>query len=259
MYEKRFYRDLFKGSNLRFFNLCVFETDLSIGVSEKKSKEPYITNNNLDSIVQDNVSVESTVIYQTALKSVRKHRKEIEEYIKRHPEFLTSLEPIIPKPGGAAIVYKMCEAARKAQVGPMAAVAGAISELVGYDLLEYCDEVIIENGGDIFIKTNSTRKIGIYAGKSPLISPWQTPVGVCTSSGTVGHSLSFGKADAAVIVSRDAFLADTVATAMGNKVKKPGDIENALKYASEIEGINGAIIIIEDKIGAWGDIELTSF
>ena len=257
MYEKRFYRNLFKGNNLKFFNLCVFETDLSIGVSEEKC---YDIGN------KDNTSLEDSAIYKAALKSVRGHRNKIEEYIKRHPEFLTSLEPIVPDPDADLIVHKMCEAAKKAQVGPMAAVAGAIGEMVGYDVLNYCDEVIIENGGDIFIKTNSVRKIGIYAGKSPFnekialkITPEQTPAGVCTSSGTVGHSLSFGKADAAVIVSKNAFLADAVATAVGNKVKKPDDIESALKFASGIEGVNGAVIIIGDKIGAWGDIELTGF
>jgi len=160
----------------------------------------------------------------------------------------------------------MCEAAKKADVGPMAAVAGAIAELTGYELLKYSKEVVIENGGDIFIKTDSVRKIGIYAGNSPLsqklalkIQPEQTPAGVCTSSGTVGHSLSFGKADAVVIAARDAFLADAVATSTANKVKTPRDIEFALNYASTIDGVFGAVIIIEDKIGAWGEIELTKF
>jgi len=272
MYEKRSYRDLFKGNNLKFFNICIFETDLSIGVSESccSFENSFISENssraNFTGSSSSSNSIEKTMIYRTAIRSVRKYRQEIQEYIKVHPEFLTSLEPIVPKHGAALIVQKMCEAAQKAQVGPMAAVAGAIAELVGYDLLKYSDEVIVENGGDIFIKTDIARKIGIYAGNSPLseklalkILPEQTPAGVCTSSGTVGHSLSFGKADAVVIDSRDAFLADAVATSTGNRVKTPNDIEHALNYASNIEGVTGAIIIIDDKIGAWGDIELARF
>jgi len=258
MYEKRFYRDLFKGNSLKFFNICVFETDLSIGVSENYC--------NFENSCNFESSTENTIIYRTALRTVRKYRQQIQEYIKIHPEFLTSLEPIVPKPGAALIVQKMCEAAQKASVGPMAAVAGAIAELTGYELLKYSDEVIVENGGDIFIKTGTARKIGIYAGNSPLseklalrILPEQTPAGVCTSSGTVGHSLSFGKADAVVIISRDTFLADAVATSTGNKVKTTDDIEYALNYASKIAGILGTVIIIGDKIGAWGDIELTKF
>lgn len=210
--------------------------------------------------------IENTVVFRSALRAVRRYRQQIQDYIKIHPEFLTSLVPITPKPRAAFIVQKMCEAAKKADVGPMAAVAGAIAELTGYELLKYSKEVVIENGGDIFIKTDSVRKIGIYAGNSPLsqklalkIQPEQTPAGVCTSSGTVGHSLSFGKADAVVIAARDAFLADAVATSTANKVKTPRDIEFALNYASTIDGVFGAVIIIEDKIGAWGEIELTKF
>jgi len=270
MYEKRFYRDLFKGDNLKFFNICVFETDLSIGVCEDSlsfednygaEKNNYSTEKSLE-----NNLIENTAIYRYALRSVRKYRQQIQEYIKIHPEFLTSLVPVAPKSDAAFIVQKMCEAAKKADVGPMAAIAGAIAELTGYDLLKYSREVIVENGGDIFIKTDTARKIGIYAGNSPLsqklalkIHPEQTPAGVCTSSGTVGHSLSFGKADAVVIVAKDAFLADAVATSTGNKVKTPNDIESALNYASTIDGVSGAVIIIGDKIGAWGEIELTKF
>jgi ApbE superfamily uncharacterized protein (UPF0280 family) len=148
----------------------------------------------------------------------------------------------------------------------MAAVAGAVSELVGFELLNYSDEIIVENGGDIFIKTNSKRKVGIYAGKSPLsekiaieIAPERTPIGICTSSGTVGHSLSFGKADAAVILAKDTFLCDAVATATGNRVKASGDIESAIEFAAGIDGVEGVLVIVGDKIGAWGDISLASF
>lgn len=278
MYEKRSYRDLFKGNNLKFFNICVFETDLSIGVCENicnsdDMSRPVQNCNLEDSVISSsssgnsgNNAIENTIVYRTALRSVRKYRQQIQDYIRIQPEFLTSLEPVVPKPCCAPIIQKMCEAADKAQVGPMAAVAGAIAEMTGYALLRYSDEVIVENGGDIFIKTDSERKIGIYAGDSPLsgklalkILPKQTPAGVCTSSGTVGHSLSFGKADAVVIVSKDTFLADAVATSVGNKVKTPKDIEYALNYASQIKGITGAVIIVRDKIGAWGDIELTKF
>ncbi|HOJ09332.1 MAG TPA: UPF0280 family protein [Clostridiales bacterium] len=284
-YEKRSYRSLFKGENLSFFNICVYETDLTIGISEARIRENNQAEDNQvkDSKVKDSQTNDSQTkgsqaknsagkelvqedLLKTTQNLVRKYRQYIEDYIRIHPEFLTSLEPIIPKSGAAIIVNRMCEAAMKAGVGPMAAVAGAIGQMVGQELLKYYEEVIIENGGDIFIKTNSVRKVGVYAGKSPLsekiaikIQPHHTPAGVCTSSGTVGHSLSFGKADAAVIISRDAFLADAAATAVCNRVKCPADIEKALKFASEIEGVDGALIIIDDKMGAWGDIEITGF
>lgn len=242
MYQERFYRNLFKGANLQFFDVCVYETDLRIGASKN--------------------------LYEEALASVKEYRRQIEDYIKLNPEFVRSLKPIIVKEGTPAIevpfiVERMARASGKVGVGPMAAVAGAISEMVGRELLKYSEEVIIENGGDLYIKTDSLRRVGVYAGNSPLsekialkVYPEKTPLGICTSSGTVGHALSFGKADAAVVVSKDAFLADAAATAVGNRVKSVSDIEEAIEFASKIEGIEGVLVIIGDRIGVWGDIEI---
>lgn len=237
MYEERLYRKLFKGCNLEFFNVCVQETDLAIGAKSTLSEE--------------------------ALAAVKRYREQLEAYIRLYPEFLTSLVPVKAQPGAPEIVIRMCDAAAKAGVGPMAAVAGALSEMVGMELLRYSDEIIIENGGDIFVKTNTTRRVAIHAGKSPLneklavqIEADCTPMGICTSAGTIGHSLSFGKADAAMILSSNTFLADAVATATGNIVKAPEEIERALDFALGIEGILGAVIIIGDKIGAKGNVKL---
>jgi ApbE superfamily uncharacterized protein (UPF0280 family) len=162
------------------------------------------------------------------------------------------------------MVQEMMRAAALAQVGPMAAVAGAIAEYVGKDLLTSTSQVVVENGGDIFLKVAQNITIGVYAGTSPLsnklglkITPEASPLGVCTSSGTVGHSLSFGKADAVTVVARSASLADAAATAIGNLVKEVKDIERGFAYAHSTQGILGVLIIVADKFGAWGDIELT--
>jgi ApbE superfamily uncharacterized protein (UPF0280 family) len=121
----------------------------------------------------------------------------------------------------------------------------------------------VENGGDIFLKTLCKRTIGIYAGKSPLtgklgleIDGRDTPLGVCTSSGTVGHSLSFGKADAVTVVSGSTPLADAAATAIGNRVSRPGDIGAAIEFGKGIGGLKGLVIVIGGDVGAWGDIKL---
>lgn len=238
MYEERLYRNSFQGANLIFFDVCIFETDLRIGACSDLS--------------------------DIAREAAGRFREQIEAYIGQFPEFLTSLEPLDSKMEAPEIIMRMLEASRKAGVGPMAAVAGAISEMTGNELLEYSGEVIVENGGDIFLSTKTSRIIGIYAGNSPLsnklaieIEPGKSPLGICTSSGTVGHSLSFGKADAALIISKDTFLADAAATAVGNRVRTPDDIENALAFAGSIQGVDGALIIIGDKLGVWGDIKLS--
>jgi uncharacterized protein len=161
------------------------------------------------------------------------------------------------------IIKDMIEAGQKANVGPMASVAGAVAEFVGKELLEFSPEVIIENGGDIFMKVNSRKVVGIYAGESPLtgkigleINPQETPLGICTSSGTVGHSLSFGAADAVVIVAESAVLADAAATALCNMVKKPADINPAIEAGHNISGLKGIVIIMGGDIGVWGSIKL---
>ena len=89
-----------------------------------------------------------------------------------------------------------------------------------------------------------------------VIPPDRTPIGVCTSSSTVGHSRSFGKADAVCIVSKSPTLADAAATAVGNRVRCREDIEDGLTVAQDIEGVLGALIILGDTLGVWGDVEL---
>jgi hypothetical protein len=145
----------------------------------------------------------------------------------------------------------------------MASVAGAIAEFVGSQLLAFSPEIIIENGGDIYLRSLKKRLIGIYAGKSPLtgkigleIDGQDTPMGICTSSGTVGHSLSFGKADAVVVLSQSATLADAAATAIGNLIIQPSDIPGGIEFAQSIDGLKGIIIIKDDKVGLWGEVKI---
>ena len=157
----------------------------------------------------------------------------------------------------------MIRAGRLARVGPMAAVAGAIAERAGIDLLRFTTEIIIENGGDIFLKTAHSLTVGIYAGRSPLsmkvgieIDPSQEPQAVCTSSGSVGPSLSKGRADAVCVVGISCSLADAAATAVANRVVKPGDIQPAIQWGRTIEGVEGILVILADKIGMWGRIRV---
>jgi ApbE superfamily uncharacterized protein (UPF0280 family) len=237
MYEPRVYRHWVKDKDLVSFNVVVKETDLYIRASS-----------NLE---------------QKALKLVIKYREMLERYIEQHPSFLTSLEPIAAENNAPPIITRMTKSAEKAGVGPMAAVAGAIAEFVGSELLPLSPEVIVENGGDIYLKTLKERLIGIYAGKSPLsgkialeIKGEETPMGICTSSGTVGHSLSFGKADAVIVLSKSATLADATATAIGNLIIQPGDIPLGIEFAQSIKGVRGVIIIKNDKMGLWGEVKI---
>ncbi|MFO7601650.1 MAG: UPF0280 family protein, partial [Candidatus Desulfacyla sp.] len=142
-------------------------------------------------------------------------RHQLETYIRSHPGFLHSLLPLKEDPYAPPLVREMILAAGKVGVGPMAAVAGAIAQQVGEGLLNLTDQVIVENGGDIFLKADRPLTVSIFAGTSPLserfgilVPTRQMPLGVCASSGTIGHSLSQGIADAVCLLSSSTALAD---------------------------------------------------
>ncbi|MFA6012588.1 MAG: UPF0280 family protein [Desulfobacteraceae bacterium] len=198
-----------------------------------------------------------------ATDSLLMYRGYLETYIQDHPEFATTLSPFPIQGPAPKIIRDMVAATALAGVGPMASVAGAISEYVGHDLSELSDEVIIENGGDTYIKVKEPLTMAIAAGNSPLsmkvglfFNRTDQPFSVCTSSGTVGHSLSFGRADAVCIVADSAILADAAATAVGNRVKTGRDIDRAIRFGKSIEGIQGIVIIAGKEMGLWGDVEL---
>lgn len=237
IYEPRTYRDFGDDGRFKTFRVVVETSDLYVKALSCLEKE-----------------TESLV---------RKCRTQIEDAIARRPEFLKSFTPIDEDPVDAPVPRSMTRAARKAGTGPMAAVAGAVAEFVGRALLELSPEVIVENGGDIFLMVTRPVVVGLFAGDSPFtgrvglnVGPTPLPLGICTSSGTVGPSISFGKADAAVIVSKDVSLADAVASGLGNRVRKPRDLKKAVEWAMTIQGVEGALAAIGNNFAALGDIEL---
>lgn len=191
------------------------------------------------------------------------YRSELESYIERDPQFGVTLVPHLIQLPAHPLVLAMVRAGNTAGVGPMAAVAGTLAEFVGHDLLQHVKQVIIENGGDIFLKTSSPAHIAVFAGSSPFsgrlvveIPPSEEGCGVCTSSGTVGPSLSLGRADASVIISASTPLADAVATAAGNQVQTADDLAGALEFAKSVPGVDGVLLIKDDKMTAWGSVKL---
>jgi len=192
-------------------------------------------------------------------------RSQIIEYIRLFPAFKESLEPLPLDNTASPLVQQMLQAAIVAKVGPMAAVAGAIAEHVGRSLSEKSTEVIVENGGDIFLLSPREITVAVHAGRSPFsekiglrLLPSPEGLGLCTSSASVGPSLSFGKADAATVISHSCALADAAATALGNSVKSKEDLPKALEKAMKIQGVEGALVIIHDVLGAKGNLQLVN-
>lgn len=241
-FGKRDYRLQQLAHDLKYFQVKIKDTDLAIGIDAKSYSDSLKT---------------------LCEKETVKIRQELERYIIIHPQFQTSLVPLKLYNGAPEIALKMAEAASVAGVGPMASVAGAVAAFLGQILDQYSSEVIIENGGDLYLNSTHDRKIAIYAGNSPFsckigikIKAEETPLGVCTSSGTVGHSLSFGVADAVVIKGKSSILADAVATQAGNLIKTSGDLGKAIEYVRTIDGNLGIIAIKDDKMMVWGDMEI---
>ncbi|MDD2388344.1 MAG: UPF0280 family protein [Desulfobacterales bacterium] len=237
MYQPRIYRNIIQSDSRVCFKVLVKETDLQVQAESH--------------------------LEETAKKLVLKYRGHIEAYIRLHPGFATSLSPWVIQGPAPEIVRDMAEAGQNAGVGPMASVAGVISQYVGTELLAYSREVVVENGGDVFMKTRLPAVTGIYAGRSSFnlrlgirVRSDLGPVSVCTSSGTVGHSLSLGNADAVCVVAGKCHFADAAATAIGNHVRSGQDIHHAIEFGKRLSHIQGIVIIKDDQIGMWGDIEL---
>ncbi|RUM38480.1 MAG: UPF0280 family protein [Desulfobulbus sp.] len=237
-YQKRSYRRL-PQSGLTSSRVQLMETDLHI-MAKSRVEDP-------------------------ALTLVAEVRAIIERYINTHPEFLHSLVPLADDPAAPAIIRTMLAAGLRTGVGPMAAVAGAVAEYTGQGLeLLGHDEIIVENGGDIYVRRNRGCTIAIYAGESPLsgrvgirLQPEQMPCGVCTSSATIGHSLSLGASDAAVVVAPETAFADALATRLGNEVLEGASgLNKALDVVKNMEGVTGAVLIAGEKLGAWGALQL---
>lgn len=239
MGDQRTYRSIAVRRGLVAFHVHHKETDLHVQASRNLERE--------------------------VSKWVLEARLAIETYVRSHPGFLESYVPLKPDPFAPPIVREMVHAAQAAGVGPMAAVAGAVAEYVGSRCRRVSGggEVIVENGGDVYVHVLSPMVSAIWAGDSPLcgkigivLDSTGGPAGICTSSGTVGHSRSLGKADAVTIVAASTPLADAVATAIGNLIRTEEDIGRGLEAMGRIPGLCGGVIIKGKRLGAWGHIEL---
>ena len=214
-YCNREYRQLLNGAGLVSTKVRIEETDLHI-------------------LAEYDVTEEATDL-------ILQYRAQLERYIVKNPQFCATLDPLAPDKTAPPLVRDMLAAGVQAGVGPMAAVAGAVAEYVGKGLLASTTrEVIVENGGDIFLQRRSDCSVAIFAGDSPLsykvgvrVCATQMPMGICTSSGTVGHSLSLGDADSVTVLSSSTPLADAVATRLGNEVGRERGGKTGLLRALE--------------------------
>lgn len=243
-YEQRFYRNKFNTTRFKGIEIKHLETDLWIGVDPESFKPE---------------------MQEVALATVKELRQKLDDYMKTEPEFAKTLKPFQPKESAPIEAKQIALAAGKAGIGPMASVAGLFAREAGEAISQNFSvkELVIENGGDIFAQLKNELVLSVFAGDSPLsekiglkITPETSPLGICTSAGTVGPSLSFGNSDAVMVVAKNVLVADAFATAFGNKIKSPDDVEKVINEANIHPEILSLLIICEDKIGIWGEFEI---
>ncbi len=244
MFVERTYRRQFNSERFTSFEVKHLETDLWIGIDPTSFKQE---------------------MKELAFEKIKALREKMDVYIKTEPVFQKTLKPFHPTENAPSEAKEMAAAAEIAGIGPMSAVAGLFAREVGEEILQNfsVEEMVIENGGDIYVLLKHELVLSVFAGESPLseriglaIPEGLGKFGICTSAGTVGPSFSAGKADAVVVICEDVLLADAFATAFGNWVKSPKDVEKVINKAEKFPEILALLIIYEDKIGIRGDFEL---
>ena len=233
MYTHRFYRAWISQGKLFRFRVLLHESDIEITAEHD--------------------------LTHRACDAMYKARSDIEKYITLHPGFSAALDPVEYDKNAPAIVKRMMNAAAIWNVGPMAAVAGAIADAVGKKLSEHSDTVIVENGGDLFILSGSIVNCALYAGEE---SPFADKIGfsidaprgigICTSSGTIGHSCSRGRADAVTVIAEDSATADAAATAIANGINSAEDIYDQLAQLESESGLFGIIACCGNRLASRG-------
>ena len=242
-YRERSYRSRFSDDERRWFCVKFLESDLWIGVDRGSYR----------------ASMEAD-----AYAMLVDLRRQMDAYLLMDPAYKAALTPYDAGLEAPDILKEMSRVSHKTGIGPMSAVAGAVAKKVAEFL--GTKEVIVENGGDIYARAASDMDISVFAGQSPLsekiglhIPAASFPLGICTSSGTVGPSLSLGRADAVMIVCKDVMLADSYATAMANRIKTVNDLQPVIDRISDIPEILGAIAVKDDRMAITGQFELRLF
>lgn len=242
-YRERSYRSRFSNDERRWFCVKFLESDLWIGVNRGSYR----------------ASMEADT-YAMLVDL----RRQMDAYLLMDPQYKTALTPYDAGLEAPNILKEMSRVSHKTGIGPMSAVAGAVAKKVAEFL--GTQEVIVENGGDIYAQAASDMDISVFAGQSPLsekiglhIPAAEFPLGICTSSGTVGPSLSLGRADAVMIVCKDVLLADSYATAMANRIKTVDDLQSVIDRISALPEILGAIAVKDDRMAITGRFELRLF
>ncbi|MEA1894048.1 MAG: UPF0280 family protein [Euryarchaeota archaeon] len=196
-----------------------------------------------------------------AKHAIESCRRDLERFIRRNPFFASTLDDYHCQKNAPEIAVRMADASSTVGIGPMSAVAGTIAAIAVEAMVDAGSTyAIVDNGGDIALVNDETVIVGIYSGRTDDVSigleiePRESILGICTSSGRIGHSISFGNADAATILSDDVSLADAAATAVGNAAIDIASIKDAFSILKGVKPITGGLVILDGHVGMCGRV-----
>ena len=245
-YQPRTYRKQFNRERFHTFTIQHLESDILFGIDHAAYNEAI-----------------GGGLKKRCLQRIKDTRNTVDSYGARHPGFIESHEPLSLDPAAPSIVKEMMACGIKSATGPMAAVAGLFARETAHELKQSLalSELIVENGGDIFLINKDRLLMTVYAGSSPLSNKLAIEIpagewGISTSSGTIGHSFSYGKADAATIICKDPLLSDAWATSIANRVQGEDDIESVLAFTETIPEILFCMIICGERLGVRGEFTI---
>lgn len=212
-------------------------------------------------VAEDDLSAEVEAV-------VRELRGQLKAYMAVVPEFSGALSPLPVADGAPEVVRRMAQAAQACGVGPMAAVAGTIAHMVAERLAPRSPNLLVENGGDLYMYSTKPRVIGLLADPNAgmrlglALGPEDFPLSLCASSASIGHSLSFGQADLVVVRSPSGSMADAAATTLANRLRQPEDLNHLAAVAAAIPavqgGVQGFFAQCQGAVALWGRLELAA-
>ena len=187
----------------------------------------------------------------------------IEAKINRDPFFGTTYDPYEASKNDEPLIKRMCHASVSAGVGPMAAVAGAVAAYALERIYGLgCRFAVFDNGGDIAMCADRDVLIGIYQDDlrfselALLIRASGGMRGICSSSGRIGPSVSFGISGITTVFADDPILADACATAVANNVKDATreSLAEAAESINKMDGAKGCLILCGGIMASCGEV-----
>ncbi len=197
---------------------------------------------------------------ESAERKLRSLYRQLEGYIGRYPLFHTTLDPWRQR-GEQGVVNRMIEASIPAEVGPMAAVAGAFADEILEAMPDCAEHLFVENGGDVALRSSREMSVMIHAGDGtfpPKVTILLPPGrwGIASSSGKWGHSFSMGTADMVTVVAARAAVADALATAIANRIKPDCDPEAIIAEVYPLSALRAVAVFWEGRLWYRGDFRL---